>query len=93
MEVYRGQIDLKSPAQLPVFAFIDSKSLWESLYSSKQCEEKLLCNSIAGMKELIQLRMVNDVSWVPTDKQLADCMTKRGKNASTLLQLADNRRL
>ena len=69
-------------------AFVDSKSLWESLHSTRQFEEKLLRNSIAGMKELMQCGAVEKIQWVSTDKQLADCMTKKGKNASQLLDIA-----
>ena len=65
-EVYKGNINLKEPEQIPVIAFTDSKSLWESLHNTRQCEEKLLRNSIAAMKELIALNMMDDVLWVPT---------------------------
>ena len=88
MEIYLGQINLKKPAQLPVLGFTDSKSLWDSLHSTRQCEEKLLRNSVAGMKELMQHGEVTDVIWVPTDKQIADCMTKKGKKADSLVQIA-----
>ena len=89
-EIYSGQIDLKNPEQIPVEAITDCKSLWESINNTKQCEEKLLRSSIAGIKELISLDMLKSVSWVPTDLQLADCMTKKGKNADWLLNVASN---
>ena len=92
-EIYTGQVDLKSPDQIPVHAFTDSKSLWESLNNSRQCEEKLLRNSIAAIKELIQMKMVLDVSWVPTDRQIADCLTKKGKKAEWLLKTASSNSL
>ena len=76
-EIYTGKINLKEPGQIPVEAFTDSKSLWESLHNTRQCEEKLLRNSISGIYELMELKMVKEVNWVPTQKQLADCMTKR----------------
>ena len=79
--------------QIPVEAFTDSKSLWESLHNTRQCEEKLLRNSIAGMKELIELKIVKDVHWVPTAEQLADCMTKYGKKADWLLKVASRNKL
>jgi hypothetical protein len=78
LETYEGKIDLKKPKQMPVTAKTDSKSLWESLHNSRQCEEKLLRNTIAGIKELLELKMVDSVDWVPTDYQLADCLTKKG---------------
>ena len=93
VEVYTGQVNLKDPEQIPVEALTDSKSLWESLHNTRQCEEKLLRNSIAGMKELIELKLVRDVSWVPTLQQLADCMTKGGKNSDWLLRVASKNRL
>ena len=77
-ETYKGAIDLKKPEQIPVIAKTDSKSLWESLYNSRQCEEKMLRNTIAGIKELFQLQMLDSVDWVPTEDQLADCLTKKG---------------
>ena len=88
MEIYNGTIDLRNLCQLPVVAFTDSKSLWESIHSTRQCEEKLLRNSIAGMKELIQHGQVSNICWVPTDKQIADFMTKKGKRGDILLELA-----
>ena len=92
-EVYSGRVDLKKPDQIPVHAFTDSKSLWESLHNTRQCEEKLLRNSIASMKELMDLKMMKDVLWVPTSLQLADCMTKRAKNSDWLLQVASTNTL
>ena len=45
------------------------------------------------MKELIELKMVKDVHWVPTAEQLADCMTKHGKKADWLLKVASGNKL
>ena len=80
---------------MPVAAKTDSKSLWESLHNSRQCEEKMLRNTIAGIKELLELQMVDTVDWVPTDYQLADCLTKKGTvmKADWLLGVADSNSL
>jgi hypothetical protein len=93
MEIYEGSIDLKSPKQIPVTALTDSKSLWGSLHNTRQCEEKLLRSSVAGIKQLIELKMVEDVEWVPTAEQLADCMTKKGEKAEWLLKVSSQNRL
>ena len=44
------------------------------------------------MKELMQNKKVKGIQWVPTDKQLADCMTKKGSRdkANWLLDVAKN---
>ena len=34
--------------------------------------------------------MVEVVKWVPTDKQLADCLTKKGKKADWLLDVVSS---
>ena len=92
-EIYEGKIDFKSPSQLPVTCATDNKSLWENIHNSRQCEEKLLRNSIASLKQLIDFKMIEDVLWVPTNEQLADCLTKKGNNAKWLLSVASNNRL
>ena len=83
----------QNPEQIPVEAYTDSKSVWENLHNSRQCEERLLRNSIAGMKEMMELKMVRSVDWVPTDKQLADCLTKRGKKANDLIEVSMTNKL
>ena len=91
-ETYKGMINLREPMQIPVIAKTDSKSLWESVHNSRQCEEKLLRNTIAGIKQLIELKMLDSLEWVSTNDQLADCLTKKGnKNkADWLLQVASD---
>ena len=94
-EIYSGKVDLKKPSQIPVVAFTDSKGLWESVHNSRQCEEKLLRNTIASLKELLQDGMVRSIEWVPTKQQLADCMTKKGSKdkANWLLEIGSNNKM
>ena len=94
-EVYSGEINLKEPKQIPVFANIDSKSLWESLHNTRQCEEKLLRSTIAGIKELMTSGNVTSIDWVSTSQQLADSLTKKGtlSKADWLLDVASKNRL
>ena len=89
-ETYTGTMNLKKPEQIPVIAKTDSKSLWDSVHNSKQCEEKMLRNTIAGIKELIDLKMLDSLDWVSTGDQLADCLTKKGtaNKADWLLEVA-----
>ena len=89
-ETYKGAINLKKPEQIPVIAKTDIKSLWESVHTSRQCEEKLLRNTIAGIKQLMDLNMLDTLDWVSTGDQLADCLTKKGaeNKADWLLQVA-----
>ena len=79
-EIYDGVINLKKPEQIEVEAMTDNKGLWENLYNTRQCEEKMLRNSIALIKEFIDRSEVKSVKWVETSEMLADVLTKKGGN-------------
>ena len=79
-EIYNGVINLKKPEQIEVEAMTDNKGLWENLYNTRQCEEKMLRNSIALIKEFIDRSEVKSVKWVETSEMLADVLTKKGGN-------------
>ena len=81
-EIYDGKVNLKKSKQINVEAKTDNKSLWENLNNTRQCDEKLLRNSIALIKEMVECREVNSIDWVETSGMLADTLTKRGGNSS-----------
>ena len=73
---------MKDPKHVPVDACTDNKSLWEILNNTRQCEEKLLRNSIALVKEMVEKGEVKNIEWVETSNMLADILTKKGGNSS-----------
>ena len=79
-EIYDGVVNLKEPKQIEVEALTDNQGLWENLNNTRQCDEKMLRNSIALIKEMIDKHEVSSVDWVETDDMLADILTKRGGN-------------
>ena len=86
-EIYNGKVDLKNPDQVVVEALTDNKGLWENLNNSRQCDEKLLRNSIAMMKEMVEKGEVKTIDWTETSKMLADIMTKQGGNGTWIKQV------
>ena len=86
-EIYNGKVNLKHPTQVEVIALTDNKGLWENLHNSRQCDEKLLRNSIALIKEMIEQSEVKRVDWVETSSQLADILTKKGGNGTWIKQV------
>ena len=54
----------------------------------------MLRNTIAGIKESIELGYIDNVKWVPTDLQYADCLTKKAsdKVSDKLLEIASSNR-
>ena len=48
-----------------------------NLHNTRPCEEKLLRNSVALMKEMVDKSEVKTIKWVETSKMLADVLTKK----------------
>ena len=86
-EIFDGFVDLKNPTQIEVEAVTDNKSLWENLHNTRQCEEKMLRNSIALIKEMVDRSEVKNVEWVDTHDMLADALTKKGGNDAWIKQV------
>ena len=62
--------------KFPIFAFTDNKSLKDSLYSTNLIADKSMRLNIAYLKQRLESRDINKISWVSTDSQLADILTK-----------------
>ena len=69
---------------IPIYGFIDSKQLSDSLKSDSQCQDRRVRLDIAELKEAISNGDVQNIHWVPTADQLADCLTKKGVNPAKL---------
>ena len=92
-EIYDGVVNLKAPKQIKVVAMTDNKGLWENLHNSRQCDEKLLRNSIALMKEMLEKNEVEKIKWVKTDDMIADVLTKRGGNSAIIKEVVTRNRV
>ena len=71
---------------LPVEIITDNKSLVASIESEKAVTEKRLRIDISAIKEAIDYNDIDIVSWVPTNKQLANALTKQGASTWSLMQ-------
>ena len=83
-EIYFGK---SNQSRLPVEMKIDSKTLYDSIHSSKQVEEKTIRHIIAWMKQQLEEKTVNDISWVSSSNMLADIFTKRNVNSDSLVDV------
>ena len=84
-ELYTGKVDPSK--HIPVEMKIDSKTLYDSIHSSKQVEEKTIRHIIAWMKQQLEEKTVNDISWVSSSNMLADIFTKRNVNSDSLVEV------
>ena len=74
-EMYTGK---KGYNQLELTLATDSKSLVESLGSTKQVEQKLMRPVVQYLKDLITRKWITEIRWVPSDDCHADVLTKKG---------------
>ena len=75
-------VNLKAPKPIKLWPLQTTKA--EIL---RQCDEKLLRNSVALMKEMLEKKEVEKIKWVNTDDMLADVLTKRGGNSSIIKEV------
>ena len=85
--------DLFPNIKLPVYAKVDNRDLVEAIYSTKMVKDKRLRIELASIKEIIGDGLVEAVSWIETENQLADCMTKQGASGERLLSILRSGRL
>ena len=64
----------------------DSDSLQKNLLTTNKLTEKRLNMDLMIIREMIERKEIHGIEWVPTDVQLADCLTKKGAAKKKLLQ-------
>ena len=75
----------KRPDRLPILCKTDSAAVHSSVHSNTQILDKRLRIETSILRELLEKKEVDAVIWVPTEKQLADSLTKSGVPSSKLL--------
>jgi len=75
--------------QIPIDANIDSKNLHNVIHSTKPVTEKRLRIDVAAIKQMVEKKEVNQVKWVPTQLQIADCLSKRGASCSNMMRIIE----
>ena len=80
-------------SQLDVDLRTDSKSLIDSIDSSRQIDDKLLRPTIKWMKQMLDAKQVRSIRWVDGTSCIADILTKPGapltQTTMDILELGD----
>ena len=72
--------------RIDINCYIDNKSLWENVHSTKSVSEKRLRIDLACLKQMLEKRELSTIKWVNSSNQLSDCFTKRGVCTRKLLE-------
>ena len=84
----------KPGKQVPVEHKIDSKTLHDSIISTKPIEEKTMRHVLAWIKQQKdEFMTVSKISWIPNQLMLADVLTKYGVKTDPLLAAVTKGRL
>ena len=87
-EMYFGE---KSKFKIPINLNIDSKSLLDSLFSTKKVKRKTMRVVISSIQQLLKNGDISSISHVSSKEQLADIFTKNRASAVPLLECLDSK--
>lgn len=63
---------------IKIFCKTDNSCLYDSVHSSTQILDKRLRIEMAILREMIDRKEIAEISWISTDVQIADSLTKKG---------------
>ena len=86
-EIYTGEATKNI---LPIVANEDSKSLLESIYSTKKVKRKTMRVVISSIQQHLQNKTLTEIHHVVSRDNIADIFTKSGVNADTVLNVLKN---
>ena len=70
-----------------ITAYVDSQSLYNSVYSTKLVDDKRLRIDIAALQQLCAEQKIYQIKWCPSEKMLANALTKHGAPTAQLLEV------
>ena len=73
------------------YIFCDNKNLVNSVHSSTNIEDKRLIVDISALRDFLQQQELSDFVWVPTERQLANALTKQGASDELLLKVFNDK--
>ena len=76
-----------------IIAYVDNLGLQNALYSTKLVDEKQTRIDVAAIQQMLSTNKVSQVLWCPTQKQLANVLTKRGASSGLILDVFTSGRL
>ena len=88
-----GEIFGSCITEIPVNLYTDSKNVLKTVHSTSMADDPRLRTEIACLKESIEKKEVTSLILLPSEKMLANCMTKKGASAKTFLEVLRNGKL
>lgn len=74
------------PENIKIICKTDNSCLFDSVHSSTQILDKRLRIEMAILREMLERKEIAEFSWIPTNGQVADCLTKKGVPSFKILE-------
>ena len=81
---------LKLLKNIDTFLFCDNRNLVNAVHSSTNLEDRRLVIDVSVLRDLIDQKELTEFSWVSTECQLADVLTKQGASTKLLSNIFNN---
>ena len=75
----------KGAEKIRILVVIDSKSLWDAVYSTHQVDDKMLRINIAAIKQMVEKHDI-EVIWKKGSRMIADALSKKQTKKQVLLE-------
>ena len=82
-KIYTGSVG----GHIPIDLRIDSKTLMDSINSTKQVDIKTICHIVAWIKIQREKSFVRSIDWISTEDMIADIFTKKNVNTDDILRV------
>ena len=76
--------EMTSEESIPILLITDNESMANAVRSTTSIEEKRLRVDISALREMIDRKEIEHVGLIPSEHQLADCLTKQGSKPDRL---------
>ena len=71
-------LHIENLSKIPVVCKTDNSGMYECVHSSTQALDKRLRIEISILREMLRKKEIDEITWIPTNCQIADSLTKRG---------------
>ena len=82
---------LKCSRSVDTWIFCDNKNLVNAVHSSTKVEDQRLQIDVCVLRDMMSSGELSKFCWVPTNHQLANCLTKQGASIYDMLNVLNNK--
>lgn len=83
--------ELLNSNSVDVVIYCDNRNLVDSVYSTTNIEDKRLLIDVCVLRDMVECGEIKQFTWVPTDLQVANCLTKQGAPTNNLVRILNEK--